>query len=46
VLADNRRMLALCEELGFQRAGVEDGIVHVRRPLTQIDAKAAAGDDD
>ena len=33
VLADNGRMLALCEELGFQRAGSEDGIVHMRRPL-------------
>jgi acetyltransferase len=46
VLADNRRMLSLCDELGFQRAGVEDGIVHVRRLLSEPDAKAAAGDDD
>ena len=33
VLADNHRMLALCEELGFERRPPEDGIVHVRRPL-------------
>ncbi|GAB4362360.1 MAG: bifunctional acetate--CoA ligase family protein/GNAT family N-acetyltransferase [Kiloniellaceae bacterium] len=39
VLADNRRMLALCDELGFERGGVEDGIVHVRRPL-KMDASA------
>ena len=33
VLADNGRMLALCDELGFERAGAEDGIVHMRRRL-------------
>ena len=33
VLADNGRMLALCDELGFERTGVEDGIVHVRHTL-------------
>jgi RimJ/RimL family protein N-acetyltransferase len=33
VLADNGRMLALCEELGFERTGAEDGIIHVRRLL-------------
>lgn len=33
VLADNARMLALCDELGFQRDAADEGIVHVRRPL-------------
>jgi len=42
VLADNRRMLTLCDELGFERAGVEDGIVHVRRPLRAADGGTGA----
>jgi len=33
VLADNARMLALCDELGFERSRAEDGIIHVRLPL-------------
>ncbi|WP_193366710.1 bifunctional acetate--CoA ligase family protein/GNAT family N-acetyltransferase [Pelagibius marinus] len=33
VLADNARMLALCDDLGFERGRREDGIVHVRRRL-------------
>jgi acetyltransferase len=33
VLADNARMLALCDELGFERAAPADGIVRVRRRL-------------
>ncbi len=33
VLADNARMLALCDELGFERARPEDGIIHVHRRL-------------
>jgi acetyltransferase len=33
VLADNARMLALCDELGFARAAPEDGIVRVSRRL-------------
>lgn len=35
VLADNGRMLALCDELGFDRAAPEDGIVRVRRRLRE-----------
>ncbi|MEO3427777.1 bifunctional acetate--CoA ligase family protein/GNAT family N-acetyltransferase [Pelagibius sp. CAU 1746] len=35
VLADNARMLALCDELGFQRGAPEDGIIRVRRPLRE-----------
>ena len=33
VLADNDRMLALCAELGFERAREEDGIVRVRKRM-------------
>src|SRR5690606_21477032 len=33
VLADNHRMLALCDELGFQRGHPEEGIVRVRRQI-------------
>lgn len=33
VLSDNRRMLSLCDDLGFTRGRSEDGITHVRRPL-------------
>ncbi len=35
VLADNARMLALCDELGFERGAPEDGIVRVRRRLRE-----------
>lgn len=35
VLADNHRMLALCDELGFQRGHPEEGIVRVRRQIGQ-----------
>jgi acetyltransferase len=35
VLADNARMLALCDELGFERAAPADGIVRVRRRLRE-----------
>jgi acetyltransferase len=37
VQADNTRMLALCDELGFERTGAEGGIVHVRRRLREAD---------
>src|SRR3546814_15889281 len=46
VLADNARMLALCDELGFDRAFAEDGIVHVRRQVArqrEADQAAAVG---
>lgn len=33
VLADNARMLTLCDELGFERGAPEDGIIRVRRLL-------------
>lgn len=42
VLADNSRMLALCDELGFERIGAEDGIVHVRRRIAPPDEAAQA----
>jgi len=35
VLADNQRMLALCDELGFTRGTAEEGIVRVRRRLAK-----------
>mgnify|MGYP003700681393 FL=1 len=35
VLAGNARMLALCDELGFERAAPSDGIVKVRRRLRE-----------
>ena len=41
VLADNGRMLALCDELGFERTGAEDGIIHVRRRLRRPEGEAA-----
>src|SRR3546814_16542924 len=46
VLADNARMLALCDEPGIDRAFAEDGIVHVRRQVArqrEADQAAALG---
>jgi acetyltransferase len=35
VLTDNRRMLALCDDLGFQRGAVEEGVVRVSLSLAR-----------
>jgi acetyltransferase len=46
VLADNGRMLTLCNELGFERGQTADGIIRMRRRLRSIPGAGAATESD